>query len=96
MNLPETTIRLLRAVQASRDSCKVASGMVNRVIIAHDLPAGIVYLPAKSRYTSPEIVRAGLSEIVTAFLFDQTRHLVARHFREGDYDISGNEIRVLK
>lgn len=94
--LPDTTMRLLRAVKNSRDSSGKPTGMVNQVIIDSEMRDGIIYLPAKSRYTSPEIVREGIGDLVSLFVFETSRYKVLRHFRDGVYDVSGNEIKVLK
>lgn len=93
--LPETTLTLLRAVRTASGTTE--NNATNMVIIRNDPPnSGIHYLPTKSRYTSREIERAGISDLVGMFLFDVTRCRVERHFRDGIYDISGSEIKILK
>jgi len=92
MNLPETTIRLLRAVQNSRDF-----GRDNyRAKTVEISDAGITCYPVKSKFVSEEIERAGLSDAVSMFIYERTRHRVENQFRRGLYDVTGNEIKILK
>lgn len=92
MNLPETTTRLLKAVQASRDL-----GRENyRAKTVEISDAGIICYPVKSKWVSEEIQRAGIADKVACFIFERTRHLVEKDFRRGKYDVSGKQIKVLK
>jgi len=95
MNLPETTIRLLRAVRTASGTSE--REMIKKVVIQGEGKAcGIYYYPRKNRYIAACIRAAGIADLVTLYVFDATRHRVARHFREGEYDISGHEIKILK
>ena len=92
MNLPETTIRLLRAVKNSRDF-----GRDNyRAKTVEISDAGIICYPVKSKFVSDEIARAGLSDAVSLFIYEKTRHRVENQFRHGLYDVTGNKIKVLR
>ena len=92
MTLPETTIRLRRAVQNSRDF-----GRDNyRAKTVEISDAGITCYPVKSKFVSEEIERAGLSDAVTMFIYGRTRHRVENQFRRGLYDVTGRQIKVLK
>ena len=92
MTLPETTIRLLRAVQNSRDF-----GRDNyRAKTVEISDAGIICYPVKSKFVSEEIERAGLSDAVTMFVYERTRYRVENQFRRGLYDVTGREIKILK
>lgn len=92
MNLPETTIRLLEAVRASRDFGR-DNYRANTVEISD---AGIICYPVKPKFVSEEIQRAGLSDVVSRFMFERTRQSVNDQFRRGLYDVTGIEIKVLK
>lgn len=95
MTLPETTIRLLRAAQNASETTD--KSRIERVEIRNEWKAsGIFYYPQKTRYTSKCVELAGIADLVTLFIFDNTRHLVERHFRPGVYDISEREIKILK
>jgi len=95
MTLPETTYKLLRAVRTASGTSE--REMIKTVVIQGDGKAcGIYYYPRKNRYIAACIRAAGIADLVTLFVFDSTRHKVARHFREGEYDISTNEIKILK
>jgi len=92
MTLPETTIRLLLAVQASREF-----GRDNyRAKTVEISEAGITCYPVKPKFVSDEIERAGLSDVVSRFIFERTRHSVNDQFRRGLYDVTGKEIIILK
>jgi hypothetical protein len=92
MNLPETTILLLRAVQASR-----SFGRENyRARTVEISDAGIICYPVKPKFVSEEIERAGLSDPVSRFMFERTRESVNDQFRRGLYDVTGREIKILK
>ena len=91
MKAPETTIRLLRAIQNSRDF-----GRDNyRVKTVEISDAGITCYPVKSKFVSEEIARAGLSDVVSLFIYERTRHKVDAQFRRGRYDVTGREIKIL-
>ena len=92
MTLPETTIRLLRAVQNSRDFGR--DNYRTKTVEISD--AGITCYPVKSKFVSEEIERAGLSDAVTVFIYERTRHRVENQFRRGLYDVTGRQIKVLK
>lgn len=93
--LPETTIKLLRAARMA--SGTTAHSRIDTVEIRESgKNSGIFYRPQKTRYTSAAVEKAGIGELVTLFQFDNTRHKVSEHFRPGVYDISGNEIKILK
>jgi len=80
MKLPETTTRLLKAVQASRDLGR-ENYRANTVEISD---AGITCYPVKSKFVSEEIERAGIAEKVAFYIYEKTR-----------YRVSGKEIKVL-
>lgn len=82
--IPETTARLLAAIQ----NC----GNVSKVIISR---GQITYLPIKTRETSPAIEQAGLSDMVQAFVTTSLRKSVEAHFRLGTYDVSGRNQIVI-
>lgn len=89
--LPEITTRLLNAVHELRGTSEKVE--VRRVIIDE---RGIDYLPAKSKFTSAAIERAGISDEVQRYCFELTRPTVDSHFRRGVYDVSGREIVVIR
>lgn len=93
--LPDTTLKLLKAARMASGTTK--GSKIDRVIIRSEGGnCGIHYMPAKTRYTSAAVEKSGIGELVTLFSFEMTRHKVARHFRPGIYDISENEIKIIK
>lgn len=93
--LPLTTLKLLKAA-------KIASEITDRdkiqTVEIRDgwKGRGIFYFPRKTRYVAKCIELAGISELTTLFLFENTRQRVEKHFRPGIYDISGTDIKILK
>ena len=85
VDLPSTTITLLNAV--------AKCGEIRRVCIRAQQ---IEYFPARTRCTGDMIHEAGISDLVQRFVTNALSKSVAHHFRLGSYDITGEEIKVLK
>jgi len=93
--LPETTAKLLTAIQAISGISDTYN--TRRVVICADgRNGGIEFFPVKNKLTSAAIEQAGISGLVLRYSFQRTRAAVADHFREGVYDVSGPKIIVLK
>lgn len=89
--IPDTTYRLLEAIrQTNGTSPKVA---VQKVVITG---SEFQYFPAKSKFVSEAIRRAGLSDQVQRYQFPLTRHEVEGCFRRGAYDVGGAEILIIR
>ena len=83
--LPETTTILLNAV--------MKCGTVQTV---HILPERIVYIPSNTRWTSSDIMEAGIGDLVQRHVTHSLTKSVSEHFRHGAYSLRGGKIEIIK